>query len=118
VTFSLGYDLEAGEPYLVEACVDDFCRTETLEVPEARDSAALASVEVGDLGLQTDMDIVYLALPDEDEGDWSGTHSTSLTVREAESRVVAEHEGEAHFERLQPNGPNCPPVCWTAEVHA
>ncbi|TFV61291.1 hypothetical protein E4P41_09735 [Geodermatophilus sp. DF01-2] len=115
VTFDLEYDLEAGDLYLVEVCVDDFCRTQTLEVPEDRDGA-LPVTEVGDLGLQTDRDIIYLALPD--ERDWSGTHVATLAVRDAEGRVVSEHEGDVDFESVQPNGTNCPPVCWLAEVNA
>lgn len=113
ITFQVEYELEAGESYLVEACVDDYCRTQTLEVPEDRDGA-LPVTEADGFGLQTERDIIYLALPD--ERDWGGTRVATLTVRDIEGRVVSELEGDADFERFQPNGPNCPPTCWLAEV--
>lgn len=112
VTFTLTRDLVTEEAYEVEACVGDLCRTATLEVP-APDDGPFAGVQEGALGLNTDADSVSLRLP---EGDWSGTHRVSLLVRDSGGEVVAETERDADFERMQPNGPDCPPTCWRAEV--
>ena len=112
VSFRLSTDLRAGVAYTVEACVDDDCRDETLTVPDD------GPIGIGAEGvwLDTDSDVIRLELPT--GTSWEETHAVSLRVVTRDGDVVADMTGEADFERTQPNGPDCPPVCWLAEVAA
>lgn len=114
VVFWTDADLQATVAYDVEACVDDVCESATLEVPEDRVAEGVVpSIEVGALGLETDRDVVYFGLPD---GNWSGSHQFSLVIRDAAGTIVADITQTGRFERMQPNGPDCPPVCWMADI--
>ena len=110
ITFDLSQDLVEGRTYRVEACVDDLCDTQTLEVPPGHGGAASGSLEV-----TTEDDTISLRLPDK---DWSGAHRATLNVQDEAGRVVARTEKSVGFERTQPNGPGCPPVCWQARITA
>lgn len=112
ITFLVPHDLVAEESYEVEACVGVRCSTETLEVP-APAHGPYVGVDAGDITLMIDTDRVLLRLP---EQDWSGTHEVSLVVRDASGTILTDAETETDFERQQPNGPDCPPTCWFAEV--
>lgn len=116
VAFELGHDLLVGETYTMEACVDDYCETATLGGPDAQGTAASQASGTARLSLDTDRDIVNLETMS--SRDWSGTHRTSLTVRDSAGDTVAAVARETRFERTQPNGPDCPPVCWNARVSA
>ncbi len=114
MTFRLTSELQEGHSYLVEACVDDYCRSQTLEVSPDREPAALPVTEVGVLGIDTGANTVYLTLPA--DRDWRGTRSTVLTVRTTDDRTVVNHAAESIMTRVQPNGPSCDPTCWVGEV--
>ncbi len=116
MTFHVTSELKEGQPYLVEACVNEMCRSGTLEVAEDREPAALPVTEVGGLGLDTGANTIYLTLPA--DRDWNGTHATTLTVRTADGRLLIGEDGESTMTRIQPNGPNCEPTCWIGEVSA
>jgi hypothetical protein len=69
---------------------------------------------VGSFIIDAETDRVTLRLP---EGDYSGMHAVSLTLGGADVEPV-EIEAETDFERGQPNGPDCPPICWRAIIRA
>ncbi len=109
VRFTLDDDLVTGTEYRVVACVDDQCVEGTLEVgPDSDGTDGPLSLVVG-----ADSDTVFYRL---DERQVSGTHAVSLTVRTADGELLAGWEGTAEFVRMQPNGPNCEPTCWLADV--
>lgn len=112
VTFELAGDLVEQTPYEVRACVDELCRSATLEVPAPEDGP-FTGITVNDLTLMTDTDTILLTLP---EGDWGGRHEVSIVVRDASGQII--ERGDANPELLaeQPNGPKCPPTCWRATV--
>ncbi|MCA1587555.1 MAG: hypothetical protein LC744_02465, partial [Chloroflexi bacterium] len=64
--------------------------------------------------LDADRDTVTLRLLGH---DYSGSHTVLLSVI-GEGGPVAEVKAETDFERSQPNGPGCQPVCWQARVRA
>jgi hypothetical protein len=108
VVFEIPANLEASRTYDVEACIDQGCETVTLEIPPQ--GVGLA----GPFLIDAATDVVTLRLP---EGDYSGTHAVSLTLGSADFEPI-EIEAETEFERGQPNGPDCPPVCWRAIIRA
>lgn len=114
VAFNLSVDLEPGVEYRVEACLDDRCATETIAVPDADDEPGATGRRVGQIDLSTADDRILLVLP---EDDYGGEHRASLrVVTTADDELNVAAEEVTAFERQQPNGPGCPPVCWFAEV--
>ena len=117
VSFRLAADLRAGVSYTVEACADDLCHSETLTVSDDRSAGVAASVGAEGLRLDTDRDVITLQLPG--DSDWSGTHAVSLRVVGGDGGTVTDvTQDDVGFERSQPNGPGCPPICWSADVTA
>jgi hypothetical protein len=108
IEFQLSGDLVRGEAYDIEACIDADCTAQTVEVPDS------GFVIGGAFTLDADRDTVTLRLLGD---DYSGSHTVSLSVT-GEGGAVAELETETDFERSQPNGPGCEPVCWHATVPA
>ena len=108
IRFDLSGDLVRGEAYDIEACVDGDCTSETVQIPDS------GFVIVGAFTLDADRDTVTLRLVGD---DYSGMRTVSLSVV-GETGPVAEVERETEFERSQPNGPGCEPVCWQATVRA
>jgi hypothetical protein len=109
VVFELAtLDLVPGRLYEVEACLDDRCGAATVELPQR------GAVMEGGVLVSADEDIVALVLP---EGDYSGTRAAWLEIRHGDGPPFV-IEVEVELERTQPNGPNCPPVCWQAVVRA
>jgi len=106
--FDLSADLVRGEAYDIEACVDGDCTSETVQVPDS------GFVIGGAITLDADRDTVTVRLIGD---DYSGMHTVSLSVA-GEGGLVAEVERATDFERSQPNGPGCEPVCWHATVRA
>ena len=113
VAFHLGVDLVNGVEYLLEACVDDDCSSETVTVPDG--PGGVVGTRVGRFDVATDADRVNFLIPD---GDYSGAHDVFLRVTAADGSLTAEIEALTVFEQSRPNGPGCPPVCWFAEVFA
>lgn len=108
VTFELSVDLAPGTTYEVEACIDGDCASATVEVPQA----GLATS--GRFTVDAGRDALTLRLPD---GDYGGAHGVTLSVAGSDG-VLVTVQNEVEFERLQPNGPRCEPVCWQATVRA
>jgi hypothetical protein len=105
--FELSADLERGAAYDIEACVDGDCTSETVEIPDS------GFVIGGAFTLDADRDTVTVRLIGD---DYSGSHTVSLSI--AGEGLAAEVEAETEFERSQPNGPGCEPICWHATVRA
>ena len=107
VEFDLAQSLVEDRSYEIEACADTFCRSDTVDIPTGFSGRRVQELEVA-------LDRILLILP---EADYAGRRRVSLLVRDAESgEVLAQVEDDVEFERLQPNGPDCPPVCWFARV--
>ena len=104
VVFELQRNLDPGETYDVEACVDDRCFT--AEVTVSEHGFAMRNE------LVLDGDQVVLVLP---AGDYRGTRRVSLALRgpRGESTDI---ETETEFARVQPNGEQCEPTCWQATI--
>jgi len=111
VTFLLPVDLEVNVAYEVEACVDELCERATLAVPLPEDGP-FTGVTVDAITLQTDTDSIMLSLGNREMAD---DHRVRVTVS-IDDEAIAEGEADVAFERNQPNGPGCEPVCWFAEV--
>lgn len=107
VRFELATDLEAGLTYAVEACVDGACTHETIDVAPGAPLGAAGAITV-----DVTSDTVTLRLVGD---DYSGAHEVSLVVTAGDDDVV-EIAAAAEFERLQPNGEGCEPICWQATV--
>ncbi|MGH8946071.1 MAG: hypothetical protein ACRDVL_07980 [Acidimicrobiia bacterium] len=107
VEFELSDALRQDRSYEIEACADTFCRSVDI-------STGFTGGRVQELEVRPDR--ILLILPD---ADYAGRHHVSLVLRDAESgEVLAQIDQDVGFERRQPNGPNCPPVCWFAQVAA
>lgn len=107
VVFEIDYDLRPGGEYLVEACVEADCERARIRVPSGQGGRT-----VGDLVLSAIDDVVVFVLHGE---DYSGSHAVSLTVESPDQGTITVEE-EIEFERTQPNGPECEPVCWSATI--
>jgi hypothetical protein len=101
--------LVPGFAYEIEACLDDGCETATVELREH--GAAIGGAN-GGLTVSAEEDVVALILPD---ADYPGVHTARLRVRPVGGEAF-EAAVETMLERSQPNGPDCPPVCWQATV--
>ena len=108
IEFQLSGDLQRGETYRIETCVDEACASATISIPDS------GFVLAGPFTIDADGNTVTVRLLG---SDYSGAHSVSLHVN-GPSGPVAEVETEVEFDRLQPNGPGCEPVCWHATVRA
>jgi hypothetical protein len=108
VVFEIPADLEASRTYDVEVCIDQRCESAAVEVPPR--GVGL----VGSFMVDAATDVLTMSLP---EGDYSGVHAVSLTLNGADLEPV-QIEVETEFERGQPNGPGCPPICWRAIIRA
>jgi hypothetical protein len=108
IEFQLGGDLQRGETYEIETCLDGDCASATIEIPDS------GFVLEGAFTLDADRDTVTVRLLG---SDYSGARSVSLRV-DGPGGPVAEVETEVEFDRMQPNGPGCEPICWHATVRA
>ena len=113
VVFEVGgvTDIMSGATYEVEACIDGACESATVDIPPAQGQAMGAGVG-GELMLDPAQDVVVLRLS---AGDYSGMHTVSLALTGPDGQRV-EVESDTEFERAQPNGPGCEPICWQATV--
>ena len=109
--------------YDIEICVDDGCQTETItidvphpgtgEIVRGESKRAPGSLD-GWMLLWADSDSVDYYLP---EGDYGESARVSFTLTDASGDVLAEVENEdVPLERSQPNGPDCPPVCFQGRL--
>ena len=113
VVFELDIDLASGTTYELRACIDDRCEQASVAIPPT-DGAAVPAGSEGPFVLDPQNDVVAFLIG---EGDFPGTHAVSLTLDDG-SRNTRGLEGDVEFERLQPNGEGCEPICWQATVTA
>jgi hypothetical protein len=107
LTFELGTELERGERYDLEACIDGDCDAATVEIPPSGFATS------GAFTVDADRNAVTVTLLGE---DYSGAHDVSLTVVDARAQDIVRVADTIEFDRAQPNGPGCEPVCWQATV--
>jgi hypothetical protein len=105
VVFEIDYDIMPGSEYAVEACVDGECERAQIRVSDR------GVGRVANLTASAD-DVVALVLHGD---DYSGSHAVALTVESPDQGTIIVEE-EVEFERTQPNGPRCEPVCWIATI--
>lgn len=105
--FELDVDLQPGLRYELEACVDGECTSETIVVDRNGFSRS------GAIGIDAHRDTVGVTLFGD---DYSGRHQVSLTVIGGPGGIARMAAEGIEFERVQPNGPGCEPVCWQAIV--
>jgi hypothetical protein len=105
VIFEIDYDIRPGSEYAVEACVDGECERAQIRVSD-RGVGTVANLHV------SADDVVALVLHGD---DYSGSHAVALTVESPDQGTIIVEE-EVEFERTQPNGPRCEPVCWIATI--
>ena len=111
VIFELDTDLQSGVTYDVTACVDGACEEAQVDVPPVNDGAVPAG-QTDKIVISPDDDVVVYVLHG---NDFSGSHIVSLSL-DAPDLPSVRVEESVEFERSQPNGPRCEPVCWTATV--
>lgn len=110
VGFDLPRVLDPGQEFNVRACVDDFCREASGTVPDlgCATDGNLAVCGSGSSGAD-----VQLVLPG---GRYDGMRDVRLELTSRSGAVLAESHTTVEFERLQPNGLSCGPVCWGVSV--
>jgi hypothetical protein len=92
----------------VTACVDGDCVTE--EIPSGRCGGLGSAVGARMTCMNR---ALMLRLPD--GGDYGrGAHTAGLKVTKGGATVLDQTVEDLRFTRNQPNGPDCPPVCWMA----
>jgi hypothetical protein len=111
VIFELDTDIESGVTYDFTACVDGACEEARVEVPPVNDGAVPAG-QTDNIVISPDADVVAYVLHG---NDFSGSHIVSLSL-DAPGLPSVRVDESVEFERSQPNGPRCEPVCWTATI--
>lgn len=107
-------DLVVEATYGVEICVDGDCTGTNITIDAGNDRGEAVLGEADGVALRADEDLVEYQLPDEGYGE---TAKVSFTLTDADGEVLAETQGEeVPLERSQPNGPGCPPVCFTGRL--
>ena len=109
VVFELAAHLAIDVEYDVEVCLDEFCDRQTLLLTAGPNEVAVE----GNLSWDRASSTINLSLPD---GTFNGRYRVRLAVRDEDGRIVAETDTETGFRREQPNGRDCPPVCWITFV--
>ncbi len=89
-------DLERNVAYDVEACLDGDCNRATLNVDGPLTQTGAMG---GSLTLWEDDDRVELAV---DNGDFSGMHDVSFSIRDASGTVIAEFNDSIELTRSEP----------------
>lgn len=107
-------DLVADAAYLVELCIGSDC-VEVEAGPghtgEITPGADLGTLEGGSMIVDREADIIQLMVG---FAEFDSVETVSFSITDvATGEVLAVTDGEeVPFERHQPNGPGCPPVCF------
>lgn len=119
ITIELGaVDIQPGAAYDLEFCVDGDCRYETVVAGSGNLGETEVEAENGGTGETTrakphvdpETDTVTYQLP---EGEYPETIHVYFAVADAGGETLAQAENvEVHLDKNQPNGPDCPPVCF------
>jgi hypothetical protein len=109
VIFHVDFDVERDVPYDVEVCFGGDCARARMVIdgPSEEAGDVVGSLTLWEAG-RVDLDLR--------DGDFSGTHDVSLTIRDASGEARVSWSGPVEMDRVQPNGPSCGPTCWYAEV--
>lgn len=110
VNFDLDDPLEPGQEFRASACVGDICREASGTVPERGCTTESDLVVCTPQSGGTD---IHLRLPD---GTYDKTYDVRFELTSGSGETLAEADVPVDFQRSQPNGPDCDPVCWTASV--
>lgn len=110
VSFDLDEPLPPGQEFHVSACVGDVCREMSGTVPERGCTTQSDLMVCGPQSGGTD---VHLTLP---SGTYDQVYEVHLDLTTGSGETLAEANGSVDFQRSQPNGPNCGPICWSASV--
>lgn len=107
--FIIGHDLSPGTRYHAQVCLDDGCADGRLTA----DANGFGSD--GKFTLQAEQDTIEYALG---EGDFSGGHHITFTLRDESGEVLGDFDETIEFTKTEPNGGwPCGPTCWSAERH-
>lgn len=110
VNFDVDAPFEPGEEFRVSACVDDICREARGAVPE-RGCTTESDLTV--CGPQSGGTDVHLRLPN---GTYDKTYDVRFELVSGSGETLAQADASVDFQRSQPNGPDCGPICWSASV--
>lgn len=111
-------DIQPEETYRVSMCVDDECIDETVTIDMPSDTGegvmGWAELDRGRITLRADENTMEYTLPGDEYG---ASAVVDLTLTDSSGVVVAAVEDdEVSLDRAQPNGPGCPPVCFTGRM--
>lgn len=107
-------DIVGDAIYGVTICVDGECTEADVTIDVENDQGEAVLGEADGVVLRADEDLVEYRLSDEGYGE---TAEVSLTLTDTDGTILAETESEqVPIERSQPNGPGCPPVCFTGRL--
>lgn len=117
-------DITPEATYDVEICVKGDCTTETItiDVPypgtgeiDRGETEKKSGTLAGRMLVWADGDYIEYHLP---EGDYSSSAFVTFTLTDADGSVLAQTDDttEVSLERSQPNGPDCPPICFSARM--
>lgn len=107
--FVIGRDLSPGTPYHAAVCLDDACAEGSLT---AEDDGTFGID--GRFTLISELDAVEYGLG---EGDLSGRHHVTFTLRDEAGEVLGAFDETIEFTKTEPNGGwPCGPTCWSAEL--
>jgi len=106
--FVTGNDIVPYMPYTAVVCVDDACAEGSLTPANG-----LRALD-GNFTLSVEQDTVGYVL---DEGDLSGLHHVTFSLRDESGEVVGAFDDTIEFTKSEPNGGGtCGPTCWSAEL--
>ncbi len=116
VTFELGQQsalFEINKPVQIRACIESDCTVDSLTVTATGDSAYFFSTQ-GRFELDVANDRLIYRTQAQQIGE--GRKSVSLAFTREGTVVLEETREDVTFDRSQPNGPGCEPVCWNSTV--
>jgi len=110
--------LDSGGTYQVAICVDAECVDETVTIDQPGEQGEPVYGEVlyesGRLTLRSDDNTISFTLPGADYGP---TADVRVEIHGDDGQMVATGESpDLPLERLQPNGPEWPPVCFQGHI--
>ncbi|MGB9358416.1 MAG: hypothetical protein WCC01_07655 [Acidimicrobiia bacterium] len=117
-------DITPNATYDVEICLNGDCATEpiTIDVPhpgtgqiDRGESERSPGTLAGWILMWVEGDYIEYHLP---EGEYGESALVAFTLMDAKGSVLAQtgEATEVPLERLQPNGPECPPVCFVGRI--
>lgn len=118
-------DITADATYDVEICVNGDCAREviTIHIPDPGTGVVIrgesertsGTTRAGSVFMWTDGDYVEYFLPHRDHG---ASALVTFTLKDVSGTVLAKTKDamETPLERIEPNGPECPPICFFGRI--